>query len=114
MPQVGRDFDLRQKSLGAEYRAASGWFGRIDLSGMGSFFYDYGYDIKSKAYALTNIKVGRDWKHWSASLWGRNVFDTRYFVRGFYFGNEPPDFPNKLYTRLGDPRQCGFTLSYRM
>jgi outer membrane receptor protein involved in Fe transport len=100
-------------SLGAEYRVPSGWFGRVDVSGMGAFFYDYGYDIKSKPYTLTNLKVGRDWQHWSASLWTRNVFDTRYFVRGFYFGNEPPDFPNKLYTRLGDPRQYGFTLRYR-
>jgi outer membrane receptor protein involved in Fe transport len=100
-------------SLGTEYRVPSGWFARVDLSGMGAFFYDYGYDIKSKAYALTNLKVGRDWGRWGASFWGRNVFDTRYFVRGFYFGNEPPDFPNKLYTRLGDPRQYGFTLRYR-
>jgi hypothetical protein len=30
-------------------------------------------------------------------------------VRGFFFGNEPPDFPNTLYTRLGDPRQVGVT-----
>ncbi len=100
-------------SLGAEYRVPSGWFGRVDVSGMGAFFYDYGYDIKSKPYTLTNLKLGRDWQHWSASLWARNVLDTRYFVRGFYFGNEPPDFPNKLYTRLGDPRQYGFTLRYR-
>jgi outer membrane receptor protein involved in Fe transport len=100
-------------SLGAEYRVPSGWFARVDLSGMGEFFYDYGYDIKSKAYTLTNLKVGRDWGRWGASFWSRNVFDTRYFVRGFYFGNEPPDFPNKLYTRLGDPRQYGFTLRYR-
>ena len=101
-------------SLGAEYRVPSGWFGRVDLSGMGAFFYDYGYDIKSPPYTLTNLKVGRDWGRWSASLWGRNVFDERYFVRGFYFGNEPPDFPNKLYTRLGDPRQYGVTVRYRL
>ena len=92
----------------------SGWFGRVDLSGMGAFFYDYGYDLKSPPYTLTNLKVGRDWGRWSASLWGRNVFDERYFVRGFYFGNEPPDFPNKLYTRLGDPRQYGVTVRYRL
>jgi outer membrane receptor protein involved in Fe transport len=100
-------------SLGAEYRVPSGWFGRVDVSGMGAFFYDYGYDIKSKSYALTNLRVGRDWGRWSASLWGRNVLDERYTVRGFYFGNEPPDFPNKLYTRLGDPRQYGVTVRYR-
>jgi iron complex outermembrane receptor protein len=33
-------------------------------------------------------------------------------VRGFYFGNEPPDFPAALYTRLGDPRHYGITVKY--
>jgi len=101
-------------SLGAEYRVPSGWFARIDLSGMGAFFYDYGYDIKSHPYTLTSLRVGRDWGRWSAALWGRNVLDERYTVRGFYFGNEPPDFPNKLYTRLGDPRQYGVTVRYHL
>jgi outer membrane receptor protein involved in Fe transport len=47
-----------------------------------------------------------------AYLWGRNVFDEIYTVRGFFFGNEPPDFPNTLYTRQGDPRQFGVTVRY--
>jgi hypothetical protein len=45
-------------------------------------------------------------------LWARNLFDEDYRVRGFYFGNEPPDFPPTLYTRLGDPRHYGITVSY--
>jgi hypothetical protein len=40
------------------------------------------------------------------------LFDKEYFVRGFFFGNEPPDFAATLYTRLGDPRHYGLTLSY--
>ena len=50
--------------------------------------------------------------HHAYRLWTRNLFDAEYFVRGFYFGNEPPDFPPTLYTRLGDPRQYGITVSY--
>jgi outer membrane receptor protein involved in Fe transport len=99
-------------SLGAEYRAPSGWWGRVDVSGMDEFFYDYGHDQESKPYALTNLRVGREWGPWSASLWVRNLFDEEYFVRGFFFGNEPPDFQSTLYTRLGDPRHYGLTLSY--
>ena len=60
------------------------------------------------------LSVGREWESWSVKLWARNVFDEDYFVRGFYFGNEPPDFPPTLYTRLGDPRHYGVTLSYRL
>jgi hypothetical protein len=39
------------------------------------------------------------------------LFDKDYAVRGFFFGNEPPDFPATLYTRFGDPRQVGVTFN---
>ena len=101
-------------SLGATYSTSSGWWARLDLSGMDEFFYDYGHDQTSEPYELANLSVGREWDSWSVKLWTRNVFDENYFVRGFYFGNEPPDFPPTLYTRLGDPRHYGITLSYRL
>jgi len=99
-------------SLGASYKAPSGWSARLDLSGMDKFFFDYSHDQMSEAYGLANISVGREWDSWSVKLWTRNLFDAEYFVRGFYFGNEPPDFPPTLYTRLGDPRHYGITVSY--
>jgi hypothetical protein len=35
-------------------------------------------------------------------------------VRGFFFGNEPArDFAPTLYTRQGDPRQVGVSVTYR-
>jgi outer membrane receptor protein involved in Fe transport len=101
-------------SLGAEYRTPSGWWGRLDVSGMDAFFFDYGHDQESRRYSVANLSVGRDWEAWSVKLWARNALDKEYFVRGFYFGNEPPDFPATLYTRLGDPRHYGITLGYRL
>jgi iron complex outermembrane receptor protein len=100
-------------SLGAEYRAPAGWWARVDLSGLDAFFFDYGHEQQSDSYGLANLAVGRDWDSWSVKLWSRNVLDEQYAVRGFYFGNEPPDFPATLYTRLGDPRHYGITLRYR-
>ena len=99
-------------SLGAAYKAPSGWWARLDLSGMDEFFFDYSHDQMSKPYGLANLSVGREWDSWNVKLWTRNLLDEDYFVRGFYFGNEPPDFPPTLYTRLGDPRQYGITVSY--
>jgi iron complex outermembrane recepter protein len=99
-------------SLGALYNTPSGWWARIDLSCMDEFFYDYGHDQKSEPYGLASVAVGREWDAWGLKLWARNLLDERYFVRGFYFGNEPPDFPRTLYTRLGDPRHYGVTLRY--
>jgi hypothetical protein len=99
-------------SLGAMYKAPSGWWGRLDYAGMDEFFFDYGHDQQSESYGLANLSVGRDWESWSVKLWARNLLDEEYAVRGFYFGNEPPDFPATLYTRLGDPRHYGITVSY--
>jgi iron complex outermembrane recepter protein len=99
-------------SLGAAYATPSGWSARLDLSGMDEFFFDYGHDQVSEPYGLANLSLGRTWDSWSVKLWARNLFDEDYRVRGFYFGNEPPDFPPTLYTRLGDPRHYGITVSY--
>jgi outer membrane receptor protein involved in Fe transport len=102
-------------SVGAQYRAPAGWWARVEVSGMDEFFFDYSHDQRSSSYALTNLSVGRDFGPWSVRLWGRNVLDEEYFVRGFFFDNTPPDFDvPERYTRLGDPRQYGVTLQYRL
>jgi len=33
-------------------------------------------------------------------------------VRGFYFGDVPPNFPYQPFIQLGSPRTFGATLSY--
>ncbi|HEX7081376.1 MAG TPA: TonB-dependent receptor [Gammaproteobacteria bacterium] len=104
----------RSYTVGFDYENGNGWFGRLAVSGRDDFYFDYGHDQKSEDYALVNLRVGREWGPWKATLWARNVLDEEYAVRGFFFGNEPPDFPNELYIRLGDPRHVGLTLEYRL
>ncbi len=60
-----------------------------------------------------DLQIQRLADRWSAQPWARNLFDKHYAVRGFYFGNEPPNFPNELYLRYGDPRQIGITFNMR-
>jgi outer membrane receptor protein involved in Fe transport len=100
-------------ALGGSYRHASGWFIRLDATARDAFYYDVSHDEKSQAYELVNARLGYEADSWSAQLWARNLLDEEYAVRGFYFGNEPPDFPDTLYTRLGDPRQFGVTFDKR-
>jgi len=100
-------------AFGGQYRHSSGWFARVDASGKDAFYFDVSHDQRSWAYELVNARLGFDAGNWNASLWVRNMFDENYAVRGFYFGNEPPDFPATLYTRLGDPRQLGITFEKR-
>jgi outer membrane receptor protein involved in Fe transport len=104
-----------QAAVHAEWHEPRGLFGRIDVTGMAGFYYDMPPNpTRSSAYGLVNGKFG--WKDSTReiALWVRNALNKDYTVRGFYFGDEPPDFPNKLYTQLGDPRNVGvqMTLSF--
>jgi outer membrane receptor protein involved in Fe transport len=117
----GRDFAHAPPytaNLNATWQAASGWFARADLAARGSFYFDYCVspgcdDPESGSYQLLDLRAGRAFGPWRVELWARNVFDERYATRGFFFGNEPPDFAPETYLRLGDPRQAGLTVSYR-
>jgi len=103
-----------QYALSGTWRHPSGLFARIDVTGMGRFYFDVPpVEARSHSYALTNLRVGIERGRWSVALWARNLFDRRYAVRGFFFGNEPPDFPATLYTQRGDPRQVGATVGLR-
>jgi len=99
-------------NLGATYSGRSGWFARLDFNAIDAFYFDISHNQKSKAYQLVNLRIGKQWGSWTLSVWARNLFDEDYATRGFYFGNEPPWFENTLYTRFGDPRSYGLTLSY--
>ncbi|MEL7450456.1 MAG: TonB-dependent receptor [Pseudomonadota bacterium] len=101
-----------QASVGAEWNSPGGWFARVDALAVDSFYYSDGHDQQSDSYALVNARAGFQAESWSVQLWGRNVFDERYTVRGFFFGNEPPDFEDTLYVRLGDPSNFGATLRF--
>ena len=102
-----------QAAVNATYRDARGAFARIDVTGMGSFYYDLPpNETRSSAYGLVNVKVGWEQSRWSAYLWARNLLNKDYTVRGFFFGDEPPDFNNRLYVQLGDPRTFGGTVRY--
>ena len=100
-------------AAGGVYRHSSGVFARLDVSAKDAFYFDVSHDQKSESYSLANARLGYEADRWTAQIYARNLFDTEYAVRGFYFGNEPPNFPNTLYIRQGDPRQIGVTIDMR-
>jgi iron complex outermembrane recepter protein len=104
-----------QGAVNVTYRDARGAFARIDVTGMGSYYFDLPPNwTTSHAYGLLNVKLGWETQKWSAYLWGRNLLNKDYAVRGFYFGDVPPNFPNELYVQLGDPRIWGVNLTYSL
>ncbi|MDO7676529.1 MAG: TonB-dependent receptor, partial [Gammaproteobacteria bacterium] len=82
------------------------------FTGKSSFYYSDSHNNKSKAYMLTNLNLGYVKNNWNYELWARNIFDEYYSVRGFYFGNEAPNFIDTLYERHGDPRHIGVSIRY--
>jgi outer membrane receptor protein involved in Fe transport len=99
-------------ALAATWRHPAGWMARLDLSGEAGFYFDTSHDQRADARFLASLRTGYEAERWSIEVWGRNLFDERYPVRGFYFENEPPDFPTTLYLRWGDPRQVGLTARF--
>lgn len=94
-----------QAAVNATYRDPRGPFARVDVTGMGGFYFDLPpNETTSKPYGLLNAKIGWETARWSAYLSGRNLLDKRYPVRGFYFGDVPPNFSKQVYIQLGDPR----------
>ncbi|MDY6945304.1 MAG: TonB-dependent receptor [Pseudomonadota bacterium] len=102
-----------QASVNATWRHPLGWMARVDVMASDDYYFDVPENnIRSEAYSLTHLKAGYESDRWAVYAWGRNVFDQDYYTRGFFFGNEPPDFTAKRYTQLGEPRQFGVTFRW--
>lgn len=92
----------------------AGFHARLDFTGMDAFYFgNVPEHFRSHAYSLLGLQAGWRSEKLEAGLYVRNALNRQYTVRGFSFGNEPPDFAEKLYTQLGDPREGGVTLRWR-
>lgn len=101
-----------QYSLAVAYHHPQGAYARADLQGVDDFYFDTSHDQRSSAYTLVNLRVGYRRERWSIAAFARNLFDERYAMRGFFFGNEPPDFPDRRYVQLADGRLVGMTFGF--
>ena len=88
---------------------------RVDFAAIDDYYFDVPpNDQRAPAYSLTHLKAGLRGRSVGRLAWARNVFDEDYVVRGFYFGNEPPNFEDTRYTQLGEPRQFGVNVRWAM
>ena len=101
------EYSLR---LGGEFGGRRGVFGRLEVTATDEFFFSDSHDQISRAYQLVNSNVGYGARGWKVTLWGRNLLDERYAVRGFFFSLEPQDDSNKLYVAHGEPREVGVSV----
>ena len=99
-------------AAGVRWDHSSGLFARVDVSGKDAFYFSNSHNERSDSYELWHARAGYARDRWQLSLWGRNLTDESYAVRGFFFGNEPPNFPPTQYLRLGDRRQLGASIDW--
>ena len=102
-----------QYSLGGEVYVTPNWTLAANLEGKDAFYFSDSHNQKSKAYTLANANVQYKNKHWTVIVWGRNLGDTKYATRGYYFGIDPrTGYADGLYTQQGEPRTFGATVAY--
>ncbi|MDP6377005.1 MAG: TonB-dependent receptor plug domain-containing protein [Pseudomonadales bacterium] len=116
----GEDLDGRDQAhapgytffAGIEFDITDRWFARLEVEGKDEFYFSNSHQTHSQRYELINAVVGYEADRWNARVWGRNLGDEDYFVRGFGFGNDPRDgYVFHGYTQLGEPRQFGVSIS---
>ena len=101
-----------QYSLGVNIKITNKVDFGLNVLGKDSFYFSDSHQIQSSPYNLINANLSYSRENWKLMLWGRNLSDEDYYVRGFYFGNDPRDnYIEKGYTQLGEPARLGVTLN---
>jgi iron complex outermembrane receptor protein len=103
-----------QYALGGRYSFTGGVYLQAGLEGKDGYYFSDRHDTQADAYDLLNARIGFSNTQWDLALWGRNLTDEDYYVRGFGgFGNNPrKDYAVESYYQLGQPRMLGITASY--
>jgi hypothetical protein len=82
----------------------------LNIEGRDEYYFSDGHEEQSPSYALVNAALTYEVDNWELSLWGRNLGDRDYFLRGFSFPNDPRDgYSNTRWTQLGSARQYGIS-----
>ena len=118
LEESGANFDGRDAAHAPEYQFAlgvsldhgRGWFSGLDVEGKDQFYFSDDHNARSDAYALLSARLGYQQDNWSVTLWGKNLTDEEYAVRGFQFPNDPrKGYITEQYVQLGAPRMFGVT-----
>jgi len=98
-------------NAGVNYHSDNGFYVTVELMGKDSFYYSDSHNEQSHSYVLTNLSSGYQAQNWRINLAANNLFDKRYGVRGFLFGNDPRDgYAAHNYEQFGAPQTIDLSL----
>lgn len=72
-------------NLALQYRSPEGLFGRLELQGLGTTFFDDANTLKQEPYAIVNARLGYEFDATGIYLFGNNIFDQEYINQAFAF-----------------------------
>ena len=76
-----------------------------------SFYFDDQNTHKSEPYTISNCTINYIYKHIELSIWGKNIFDRKYPIRGYTFALDPT-YEVKDWKSYGDLASFGITVKY--
>jgi outer membrane receptor protein involved in Fe transport len=87
----------------------------VEVTGMDRYYFSDRHELESPSRTLVNTSIRYQGDDWSVTLWGRNIFDEDYFVRGFgSFGNDPrKEYRVEPYVQYGEPAMFGLSVDYQ-
>ena len=106
-------------SLGTKVTLSNNLSLNIDTNYKDEFYFDEQNDHKSKNYSLLNASLVYNKDKFSLSLWGKNLTNEKYSIRGYSFVLEPYTASgytdNKSdYRSYGEKKSLGITFQYSL
>jgi iron complex outermembrane receptor protein len=93
-------------NLAAQYRSPGGFFSRLELQGLGTYFFNDANSLKQDSLVLVNTRIGYEFRQSGLYLFANNLFDREYFTAAF----APFGVPRANY---GDRRTIGIQFQTR-
>ena len=103
-----------QYALSARWRLAESWHLQAGVEGRDGFYFSDRHNMRSDAYSLLNASLSYEQRAWRVTLWGRNLLDEDYTIRGFgSFGNDPRNgYAPGEYAQAGEARAYGVDVRF--
>lgn len=101
-----------QFAMGMSYRFTAQLQADLQWEGRDAFFFSDRHEERSTSFSLLHARLAYQTSQWEVALWGRNLTNEDYFIRGFgSFGNDPrKGYVTEEYLQFGDPRQLGVSV----